>query len=157
LLSEDDTTTQAAKSLHVDATTLPAGAATTVPPAHMSSSDSSPQLTTSGHYRIIRLLGDGGMGAVYEAEQEQPRRRVALKVIRAAWTSPELLRRLEQESQALGRLHHPGIAQVYEAGSAESGFGIHPFFAMELIHGKLLVEYTDERKLNARRRLGLMI
>ena len=82
------------------------------------------------------------MGAVYEAEQDQPRRRVALKVIKAAWASPEMLRRFEQESRALGRLQHPGIAQIYEAGSADAGFGVQPFFAMELIHGKPLVEYA---------------
>jgi tetratricopeptide (TPR) repeat protein len=116
------------------------------------------QLPTSiGRYRIIRLLGEGGMGAVYEAEQDQPRRHVALKVIKAAWASPELLRRFEQESQALGRLHHPGIAQIYEAGSADTGFGLQPFFAMDLIHGKTLVEYAEEHKLNTRQRLELMI
>jgi serine/threonine protein kinase len=65
-----------------------------------------------GRYRIIRLLGEGGMGAVYEAEQDQPRRSVALKVISAAWASPELLRRFEQESRAPRRLQHPGIAQI---------------------------------------------
>jgi non-specific serine/threonine protein kinase/serine/threonine-protein kinase len=110
-----------------------------------------------GRYRIVRLLGEGGMGAVYEAEQDQPRRHVALKVIKAAWASPELLRRFEQESQALGRLHHPGIAQIYEAGSADTGFGVQPFFAMELIHGMPLVEYADERKLGPRQRMELMI
>jgi len=110
-----------------------------------------------GSYRILRLLGEGGMGAVYEAEQDQPRRRVALKVIRAAWASPELLRRFEQESQALGRLHHPGIAQIYEAGSADTGFGLQPFFAMELIQGKPLVEYADVNQLDTRQRLALMI
>ena len=60
--------------------------------------------------------GEGGMGTVYEARQENPRRTVALKVIRAGYLSPELLRRFSQESQVLGRLQHPGIAQVYEAG-----------------------------------------
>ncbi len=96
-----------------------------------------------GRYRIIRLLGEGGMGAVYEAEQDQPRRRVALKVIKAAWASPELLHRFEQEFQALGRLHHPGIAQIYEAGTADTGFGFQPFFAMELIDGKPLGAYAE--------------
>lgn len=110
-----------------------------------------------GRYRIIRLLGEGGMGAVYEAEQDQPRRRVALKVVKTAWASPELLRRFEQESQALGRLQHPGIAQIYEASSADAGFGMQPFFAMELIHGKPLVEYANEHKLSTRQRLELMI
>lgn len=113
--------------------------------------------STIGRYRIIRLLGEGGMGAVYEAEQDQPRRRVALKVIKAAWASPELLHRFEQESQALGRLHHSGIAQVYEAGSADTGFGFQPFFAMELIQGEPLTQYADEHRLNTRQRLELMI
>ncbi len=110
-----------------------------------------------GRYRIIRLLGEGGMGSVYEAEQDEPRRRVALKVIKAAWASPELFRRFEQESQTLGRLQHPGIAQIYEAGTADTGFGFQPFFAMEIIHGKSLGEYADARHLNTRQRLALMI
>lgn len=110
-----------------------------------------------GRYRILRLLGEGGMGAVYEAEQEQPRRKVALKLIKTAWASPELLRRFEQESLALGRLHHPGIAQIYEAGSADTGLGFQPFFAMELIQGKPLCEYANAQHLNTRERLMLMI
>ncbi len=110
-----------------------------------------------GGYRIIRLLGEGGMGAVYEAEQDRPRRLVALKVIKSAWASPELLRRFEQEFQTLGRLHHPGIAQIYEAGTADTAFGNQPFFAMEIIHGKPLVTYAAAAKLNTRQRLALMI
>jgi serine/threonine protein kinase len=113
--------------------------------------------STIGSYRIIRLLGEGGMGAVYEAEQDQPRRRVALKVIKSAWADRELLRRFELESQTLGRLHHPGIAQIYEAGAAETGFGSQPFFAMEIIHGKPLIEYAEAKHLNTRQRLALMI
>jgi non-specific serine/threonine protein kinase/serine/threonine-protein kinase len=112
---------------------------------------------TLGRYRILRLLGEGGMGAVYEAEQEKPRRAVALKVIKAAWSSPELVQRFQQEWQALGRLHHPGIAQVYEAGTADTGAGLQPFFAMELIHGQPLTAYADAQRLNTRQRLGLMI
>jgi len=110
-----------------------------------------------GGYRIIRMLGEGGMGAVYEAEQDRPRRSVALKVIRGVLASTELKRRFERESQTLGRLHHSGIAQIYEAGSAETGFGVQPFFAMELIHGKSLVQYAEEHKLDIRQRLELMI
>lgn len=79
------------------------------------------------------------MGAVYEAEQDNPRRSVALKVIRSFWASPQLLRRFEQESQMLGRLHHPGIAQIYEAGTADTPSGPEPYFAMEIIHGKPLI------------------
>ena len=117
-----------------------------------------PNLPTSiGRYRIVRLLGEGGMGAVYEAEQDQPRRNVALKVIKTAWASRELLRRFEQEFQTLGRLHHPGIAQIYEAGTADSGFGSQPFFVMEIIRGKPLTEYADTQHLNTRQRLAVMI
>lgn len=110
-----------------------------------------------GRYRIIRLLGEGGMGAVYEAEQDRPRRRVALKVIKTAWATPEIIRRFEREFQLLGRLHHPGIAQIYEAGTANTGIGFQPFFAMEIIHGKSLVEYAQVRHLDTRQRLALMI
>ena len=113
--------------------------------------------TRIGHYRIIRLLGEGGMGSVYEADQEQPRRRVALKVIKAGWASPDLLRRFEQESQALGRLQHPGIAQIYEAGTAATAFGLQPFFAMELIHGIPLCEYAQSKHANVRQRLTMMV
>jgi tetratricopeptide (TPR) repeat protein/predicted Ser/Thr protein kinase len=110
-----------------------------------------------GAYRILRLLGEGGMGAVYEAEQDRPRRRVALKVIKPGWGSPERLRRFEQEFETLGRLHHPGIAQIYEAGAAGTVFGNQPFFAMEIIHGKPLINYAAEAKRNTRQRLALMI
>src|SRR5258708_1941245 len=91
-----------------------------------------------GHYRALRLLGEGGMGIVYEAEQEQPRRTVALKVIKGGLASHEVLRRFERESEALGQLHHPGIAQIYEAGTADSRFGLQPYFAMEFIRGTSL-------------------
>ncbi len=109
-----------------------------------------------GRYRIIRLLGEGGMGAVYEAEQEQPRRTVALKVIKPGLAAPGLLRRFEQESQALGRLQHPGIAQIYEAGTADSGFGPQPYFAMEFIRGESLLRYAEAHHLNTRQRLEVM-
>ncbi len=112
---------------------------------------------TIGRYRILSLLGEGGMGAVYEAEQDQPRRKVALKVIKTAWASPELIRRFELEGQVLGRLHHPGIAQIYEAGAAETSYGSQPYYAMELIHGMSLTGYANSRKLATRERLMLMI
>jgi tetratricopeptide (TPR) repeat protein len=109
-----------------------------------------------GRYRVIRLLGAGGMGAVYEAEQDRPRRVVALKVIKPAFATPETLRRFQHESEALGRLQHPGIAQIYEASTADTGFGPQPYFAMELIRGQTLNEYADAHQLNARERLSLM-
>jgi non-specific serine/threonine protein kinase/serine/threonine-protein kinase len=110
-----------------------------------------------GRYRIVRLIGEGGMGAVYEAEQDQPRRTVALKVIKPGLASPELLRRFAQEAQALGRLQHPGIAQIYDAGTADAGYGSQPFFAMEFIRGAALREYADSRHLGLRARLELMV
>ena len=109
-----------------------------------------------GHYRILRLVAQGGMGAVYEAEQEKPHRIVALKVIKPGYADEEMTRRFEQESQALGRLHHPGIAQIYEAGSAETPFGVQPYFAMEFIDGVSLVAYANEHKLDTRARLSLV-
>ena len=110
-----------------------------------------------GSYRILRLLGEGGMGAVYEAEQEHPRRVVALKVIKPGLASPELLRRFELESRALGRLHHPGIAQIYEAGTADTGFGPQPYFAMEFIQGQSLRDCADPLRWNTRQRLEVMV
>jgi tetratricopeptide (TPR) repeat protein len=101
-------------------------------------------------------VGEGGMGSVYEAEQEQPRRIVALKVIKPGLAGPELLWRFRQESQALARLQHPGIAQIYEAGAEDSGAGLQPFFAMELIHGRPLLQHADEHHLHTRQRLELM-
>src|SRR3954447_12932708 len=106
-----------------------------------------------GRYRLIRLLGEGGMGAVYEAEQDRPRRTVALKVIRPGLASPSLLKRFRHESQILGRLHHPGIAQVYEAGLDDDG---QPFFAMEFIRGLPLDEYARLRAQTLPARLELL-
>jgi serine/threonine protein kinase len=96
------------------------------------------------------------MGAVYEAEQDHPRRTVALKIIKSGIASAELLRRFEQESQALGRLQHPGIAQIYEAGTVDTGFGPQPYFAMELIRGFLPRDYADTHHLNAGERMEIM-
>lgn len=102
--------------------------------------------TQIGKYRIISVLGEGGMGTVYEAVQEQPTRRVALKVIRAGWVSPQLQLRFARESEALGRLQHPGIAQIYEAGTADGPGGPQSYFAMELIRGDSLTSYIEQLK-----------
>lgn len=109
-----------------------------------------------GKYKVLRLVGEGGMGSVYEAEQAQPRRIVALKVIKAGLVSPELSRRFRQETQALARLQHPGIAQIYEAGEDDSGAGAQLFFAMEFIHGEPLSTYCEAHRLSTRERLELM-
>ncbi len=110
-----------------------------------------------GRYRIVRLLGEGGMGTVYEAEQEEPRRVVALKVIKPGSATPDRLRRFRQESQALARLQHPGIAQIYESNTADTGFGPQPFFAMEFIRGLPLKQYTEVHQLDTRQKLELMV
>ncbi len=108
-----------------------------------------------GRYRVLRHLGTGGMGVVYEAEQERPRRRVALKVIRPGLASVDHLRRFEHEAQVLGWLDHPGIARIYEAGTADTGHGPQPFFAMELIDGLPLNEYAARERLDLGARLEL--
>jgi tetratricopeptide (TPR) repeat protein len=107
-----------------------------------------------GGYRILRVIGEGSMGTVYEAEQERPRRIVALKIIKPGLATTPLLRRFEQECQVLGRLQHPGIAQIYEAGTADAGHGLQPYLAMELVRGTRLDEHAA--KLEIRARLDLM-
>ncbi len=109
-----------------------------------------------GKYRILRVVGEGGMGVVYEAEQDHPRRIVALKVIKAGMASFELQRRFELESQVLARLQHPGIAQIYEAGAAETEAEPQPYFAMEFIHGVPLRAYAEAHGLGTRQRLELV-
>jgi WD40 repeat protein len=105
-----------------------------------------------GCYRVIRLLGAGGMGVVYEAQQESPRRTVALKVVHAGLPSPNLVKRFAREAEVLARLHHPGIAQVYEAGVADG----RPYFAMELIAGVPLDEFCRRGALDPRACLELV-
>ena len=107
-------------------------------------------------YRILALIGEGAMGMVYEAEQERPHRRVALKIIRPGIATPAMLRRFEHEYEFLGRLQHPGIAQIYEANVADSPYGPQPDFAMELVRGRRLDEYVRLRNLSVRERLSLV-
>lgn len=109
-----------------------------------------------GSYRAIRFLGAGGMGVVYLAEQDRPRRTVALKVIRGATATPALVRRFQHEAEVLGRLHHPGIAQIYEAGTANSPSGPWSYLAMELVDGPTITDFASSRGLDARDRLELM-
>jgi non-specific serine/threonine protein kinase/serine/threonine-protein kinase len=109
-----------------------------------------------GPYRILRKLGQGGMGSVYEAQQENPRRVVALKMIRPGLMSSPLMARFRHEAQVLGRLRHPGIAQIYEAGTHQTPVGRQPYFVMELVHGRTLIAYAQEKQLNDRQRLELM-
>ncbi len=109
-----------------------------------------------GAYEILGVLGQGGMGTVYRAQQTQPSRRVALKVINPGLLTPRLVRRFEFEAQVLAELQHPGIAQVFEAGSVVlHGLRV-PFFAMELVDGLPLTAYAEARRLDARERLALL-
>jgi tetratricopeptide (TPR) repeat protein/predicted Ser/Thr protein kinase len=108
-----------------------------------------------GDYRILGVLGQGGMGKVYLAEQQSPKRTVALKVIRPGWATPALLRRFEHEAEVLGRLQHPGIAQVYEAGVHDDRGERVPFFAMECVRGRSLVEFAEQERLGIPERLEL--
>ena len=112
-----------------------------------------------GEYTIKGVLGSGGMGVVYVAEQERPRRTVALKVIRRAAASPSLIRRFEHEAEILGRLQHPGIAQIFEAGAADAGDGdgAQPYIAMELIDGVSLTAHAEAKGLSTRERLALVV
>jgi len=114
------------------------------------------QVRRIGPYTILKPLGEGGMGIVYLAEQQSPRRTVALKVVRPHLATPRLLRRFDLEVQTLGRLQHPGIAQIHEAGVAETPFGAQPYFAMELVEGLTLVRHAEERGLDTRGRLALV-
>lgn len=108
-----------------------------------------------GSYKVLGLLGEGGMGVVYLAQQDRPRRTVALKVVRPGYLSPSLLRRFESESDILARLQHPGIAQIHEAGTAQTELGAQPFFAMEYIEGESLTDFADHKELDVRHRLQL--
>lgn len=110
-----------------------------------------------GSYTILRLIATGGMGAVYEAEQAQPKRHVALKVIRPDRLSEQVLRRFRIEPEVLGQLQHAGIAQIFEAGTEQTPAGQWPFFAMEMVRGLPLDEFATRRNLGVRDRLMLMI
>lgn len=110
------------------------------------------------HYQVKRIIGSGGMGTVYEATQDQPRRTVAIKVMRQGITSPRAVRRFEYESQILARLHHPGIAHVYEAGWHEQDGERLPYFALEYIpNARNILKYADQKHLSLRERLKLFI
>lgn len=111
---------------------------------------------TFDEYQIIERLGAGGMGVVYRAGQENPRRDVALKVMRPGLMSPEVTRRFENEANILGQLQHPGIAQVYRAGRLRTETGTQPYFVMEFVQGAPLLEFLREHPLSASQRLELI-
>ncbi|MCA9254976.1 MAG: serine/threonine protein kinase, partial [Phycisphaerales bacterium] len=109
-------------------------------------------------FEIREVIGAGGMGVVYRATQDNPRRDVALKVVRQAWLTPKSRQRFEVESHVLGLLRHPGAAQIYEAGIWESDRdGDTPYFAMELVNGVSLTTYATNHTLDIPSRLRLLI
>src|SRR5215469_13511108 len=104
-------------------------------------------------YRLLKVLGQGGMGIVYLAEQEHPiQRQVALKLIKPGIASPEAVARFERERQALALMEHPNIAHVYDAGATEAG---QPYFVMEYVPGPSITTYCDQNRLPNRDRLKL--
>lgn len=110
-----------------------------------------------GHYRVRRLIASGGMGTVYEALQENPRRAVAVKVMKHGVASRNAMRRFEYEAQLLARLDHRGIAQIFEAGTFDDGSGSVPFFAMEYIpNARRITDYFREKNIGHRDRIALL-
>ena len=137
--------TAADSSSDTSPTIMPSVAATLsasgAPPA--SPTVQPPMPASIGGYRILGLLGKGGMGVVWEAEQQQPRRRVALKVMRQGHLIDDLHARMfHREAETLGRLKHPNIAAIYESGHTDDG---HDYFAMELVAGVTLRTWLSRR------------
>ena len=119
--------------------------------------DPEPLPEVIGGYRIVRLLAEGGMGVVYEAEQEQPRRRVALKVAKVSGAMGERAQRFALEAQLLARLEHPGIARIIEAGTTGTEAGARPFFAMEFVEGQPLTDFAVAHLQTSGDKLALMV
>ncbi len=111
--------------------------------------------TLIGPYKLLHEIGEGGMGTVFMAEQLEPvRRNVALKLVRPAMDSRQILARFEAERQALALMDHPNIARVYDAGTTPTGG---PYFVMELVKGIPITEYCDQNHLGPRQRLELFV
>jgi eukaryotic-like serine/threonine-protein kinase len=105
-----------------------------------------------GPYKLLQLIGEGGMGSVYMAEQEKPvRRRVALKIIKPGMDSDQVIARFEAERQALAMMDHQNIARVLDAGTTDTG---RPYFVMELVHGVPITQYCDEVPAHLARTAG---
>jgi non-specific serine/threonine protein kinase/serine/threonine-protein kinase len=106
-------------------------------------------------YKIIKQLGEGGMGIVYLAEQTEPiKRKVAIKIVKPGMDSREVIARFEAEKQTLAQLDHPNIAHVYDAGTTEKG---RPYFVMEYINGVPITDFCDQQRLSIEERLELFM
>jgi serine/threonine protein kinase/tetratricopeptide (TPR) repeat protein len=111
--------------------------------------------TTIGSYKLLEVIGEGGMGTVYMAEQTEPvRRRVALKVIKPGMDTKQVIARFEAERQALAMMDHPNIARVFDGGVTPSG---RPYFVMELVRGLPVTDYCDQNRLAIPDRLELFV
>ena len=116
---------------------------------------SAPDLGSIGPYRLIRKLGEGGMGQVWLAEQSAPvKRQVALKIIKAGRYDDSALLRFDVERQTLAIMDHPAIAKVFDAGSTPEG---QPYFVMEYVPGFPITTYCDQKHLSVQERLALFI
>ena len=119
----------------------------------LSTGDASVHIRTIGPYRLLQLLGEGGMGEVWLAEQAEPiHRTVALKLIKAGMDTKAVVARFESERQALAMMDHPNIAKVFDAGSTSTG---RPFFVMEYVPGIPINQYCDKHRMTMKERLQL--
>jgi eukaryotic-like serine/threonine-protein kinase len=122
-------------------------------PSGLPETDAGQSEARIGRYKLLELLGEGGMGLVYLAQQEHPiRRQVAIKVIKPGMDSARVIARFEAERQALALLDHPNIAHIYDAGTTEAG---QPYFVMEQVKGLPITEHCDHYKLTIEQRLRL--
>jgi eukaryotic-like serine/threonine-protein kinase len=111
--------------------------------------------TVIGPYKLLEQIGEGGMGLVFVAEQQQPvKRRVALKVIKPGMDSRQVIARFEAERQALAMMDHANIAKVHDGGTTAEG---RPYFVMELVKGTPITDYCDAQRLSTRQRLELFL
>jgi hypothetical protein len=114
-----------------------------------------PPGTVIGRYKLLEKIGEGGMGVVYMAQQEDPvRRRVALKIIKLGMDTRQVVARFEAERQALALMDHPNIAKVLDGGATDTG---RPYFVMELVQGVPITEFCDKNRLSTQERIKLLI